>query len=263
MRRATTLPLALTLVLVAMLGFAPGMLAKQEETPIPDPAPSFEDIFVTCDVGECELVEGRQQTYTVDFAQHSYIPELAPDVTADEVIVVRVLKGTLAFRVQTADVIVDPQGTEISMLTTFDNDGIPVTVPFGQTPSMVPDDKQPEYIVDPTKVAECSQGPLQDLCLLNPTQFADQMTFVQLEQDYIVYLPAGSTCFICNVTDTNPDDQESGDTPAKVQVWAPGSGFSWFERSQEENSNATQATPSVQGSSRIVGWMFNPGSRCN
>jgi len=272
MRRSTTLSLALTLVLVAMLGFAPGMLAKQEGQPIPDPDPSFEDIFVTCNDQRCENVEGMQ-TYDVDFAPHSYIPELEPDVTADEVIVVRVLEGTLAFRVQTGDVIVDPQGTggvqaptEIRMLTTFANDGTPVTVPFGQSPSTVPDAEQPEYLVDPTKVADCSrdpQGPLQDLCLLNPAQFADEMTFVQLEPDDIVYLPAGSTCFICNVTDTTPADQESGDAPARVQVWAPGSRFSWYERSQEVHPIETQATPVMQGPGRVVGWMFNPGSRCN
>ena len=266
MRRSNTLSLALTLVLAAMLGFAPGMLAKQEEEqePIPDPAPSFEDIFVTCDGERCEdgdIDIGRQRTYDVEFGPAAYVPEL----TYDEAIVVLVLDGTLAFRVQTRDVIVDPRGIagdaadkEITMLTTD------VEVPFGGTPSSLnatPAD-QPIYSVDDTKDADCSRdpvGPLLDLCLLNPTQFADKKTFVQLEKDDIVYLPAGSSCFICNITDVSHEDSKSG-SPARMQVWAPGRDFSWKELSQRDNS---LRMPTEQGSSRIVGWMFNPGSRCN
>jgi len=251
--------LALTLVLVAMLGFAPGMLAKQEGTPIPDPAPSFEDILVTCDGQTCENIDSGQRTYDVEFRPAAYVPEL----TYDEAIVVLVLEGTLAFRVQTGDVIVDPQGiagdaanNQITILTTD------VAVPFGGTPSTVPADQQPIYSVDNTKDADCSRppaGPLQDLCLLNPTQFADQMTFVQLEKDDIVYLPAGSSCFICNITDVTHADPQSGSS-ARVQVWAPGRDFSWNVLSQQDNS---LFTPAEQGSGRILGWMFNPGSRCN
>jgi hypothetical protein len=266
MRRSTTFSLTLTLVLVAMLGFAPGMLAKQEQegTPIPDPAPSFEDIFVTCNGEKCEdeaIEIGRQRTYDVEFGPAAYVPEL----TYDEAIVVLVLEGTLAFRVQTRDVIVDPQGiggdaadNEIRMLTTD------VPVPFGGTPSSLNASpaNQPIYSADDTIEADCSRdpaGPLLDLCLLNPTQFADQMTFVQLEKDDIVYLPAGSSCFICNITDVSHEDSESGSS-ARVQVWAPGRNFSWKELSQRDNS---LRMPAEQGSGRIVGWMFNPGSRCN
>jgi hypothetical protein len=240
-----------------MLGFAPGMLAKQEGEPIPDPDPSFEDILVTCNGGECESVEG-QQTYDVEFLPGAYVPELAPEVTDDEVIVVRVLEGTLAFRVQTGDVIVDPQGiggdaasNQIAILTTD------VAVPFGETPSKA--SPQPVYSANGSMSDDdCSRGPLLDLCLLNPTQFADQMTFVQLEQDDIVYLPAGSTCFICNITDVIPGDPESG-SPARVQIWAPGSEFSWYELSQRDNSLRMP----TEGSGRILGWMLNPGGRCN
>jgi hypothetical protein len=253
-RRSTTLSLALTLVLVAMLGFAPGMLAKQEGEPIPDPEPSFEDILVTCNGGECESVEG-QQTYDVEFLPGAYVPEL----TYDEAIVVLVLEGALAFRVQTGDVIVDPQGNagdqasdEITILTTD------VPVPFGETPSKA--SPQPVYSANgPMSDDDCSRGSLLDLCLLNPTQFADQMTFVQLEKDDIVYLPAGSSCFICNITDVSPGDPESG-SPARVQVWAPGRDFTWHELSQQDNS---LRMPTTEGAGRIVGWMLNPGSRCN
>jgi len=260
MRRSTTLPLALTLVLVAMLGFAQGMLAKQEAEPIPDPAPSFEDIFVTCDGQTCENIDRGQRTYDVEFGPAAYVPEL----TYNEAIVVLVQEGTLAFRVQTGDVIVDSQGiggnqapNEITILTTD------VPVPFGGTPSAVPDDQQPIYSANgQMSDADCSrdpQGPLLDLCLLNPTQFADEMTFVQLEKDDIVYLPAGSSCFVCNITDVTHEDPESG-TPAKVQVWAPGQDFSWNVGSQQDNS---LSMPITQDSGRFVGWMFNPGSRCN
>jgi len=258
--------LTLTVILIAMLGLAPSILAKQQEETISDPAPSFEDILVSCGGEACSNVEGMQ-TYTVDFLPHSYIPEQP----YNEAIVVLVQEGTLAFRVQTGDVIVDPQGidgdaasNEIRWLKTTDKSGNPQTVPFGQSPSAIPDDQQPIYNQgDPLTAEECSRGPLVDLCLLNPELFRDEMTFVQLEKGDIVYLPAGSSCFICNVTDTNPADQESGDAPAKVLVWAPGSNFSWYVGSRQDNSLGTQGTSKMQGAGRTLGWMLNPGSRCN
>jgi hypothetical protein len=269
MRLRATLPFALVLVLVAALSTAPGLLAQQGGTPTPtlDPAPTpnFEDIFVTCGGRPCEDVEGElQQTYDVEFRPHAYVPEL----TYEEAMVVMVVEGSLAFRVQSNDVIVDPRGNggdlasdQITLLKTTDNEGDPVTVPFGQSPSTVAPDQQPKYNDNGTMSdADCSRdpaGPLQDLCLLNPMLFADEMTFVKLEPGDITYLPAGSTCFFCNVTD-------AGVTPAKVEVWAPGKDFSWYDESQ--NSNATTAaTPSAQaqGLHDFRSWILNPGSSCN
>jgi hypothetical protein len=262
MRRSTALSSVLT---IGMLGFVPGVLAKQDATPIPDPAPSFEDIIVTCDGQACRPVDGMQ-TYNVEFNAAAYVPEK----TYDEAIVVLVLEGQLAFRVQTGDVIFDPVGiggpgasNAVKILKTD------ITVPFGGTPSTALTQPQYQDLGGTMTDAECSRPPLTNLCRLDPAKFADQQTFVLLEKDDIVYLPAGSSCFICNTTDVTHGDPSSG-SPARALVWAPGpsgpqgeSGFSWYVGSKADNPDGLSATPSARKSGQIVDWMFNPGSRCN
>src|SRR5690242_1192733 len=179
MRRSTALSSVLTLVLIGMLGFVPGVLAKQDATPIPDPAPSFEDIIVTCDGQACRPVDGMQ-TYNVEFNAAAYVPEK----TYDEAIVVLVLEGQLAFRVQTGDVIFDPVGIggpgashAVKILKTD------ITVPFGGTPSTALTQPQYQDLGGTMTDAECSRPPLTNLCRLDPAKFADQQTFVLLEKD--------------------------------------------------------------------------------
>ena len=248
MRNRNISSFALILGLIATLGTTPGLLAQEGEPPIPDPDPNFDDIEITCNGEQCDDVGGRR-IYEVDFLPTAYIPEQ----TYPEAMVVLVVEGELAFRVQSNDVIVDPQGnegepsTEIPLLVTDQ------VVAFGQSPKDA--SPQPIYSDNGTlSDAECSRPSIEDLCLLDPAKFSDQVTFVKLEAGDIVYLPAGSTCFFCNVTDT-------GDEHARVLVWAPGTDFSWYEQGQlfTPDSRLIQG----QGLRETRGWMLNPGSPCH
>jgi hypothetical protein len=252
MRRRNTLSLALILVLVAMLGMASGVLAKQSAEPIVDTTSKFDKVTVNCGELPCDQIEAVQKTYYVTFQPTAYIPEN----TYEEAMVVLVTKGTLAFRVQSPDVFIDPQGNEIQLLEPRD----PVThailpVDLGQPPKdMVP---QPVFEpVGPIDPAGCSSPTVQNLCLLDPGLFQDGTRFAQLVAGDIVYLPAKSTCFFCNTTET-------GDQQAEVLVWAPGTGFDWYEQSLIDNALGGTGTPTTQGSGRIVGWMLNPGAPCH
>ncbi len=247
MRRGITLSIALILGVTLAFGITPGLLAKQGV--ILDEDPNFEDIIVNCGDGElCPDLEGFQ-TYDVLFLDAAYVPEL----TYTEAMVVMVVQGELAFRVQSDDVIIDPQGAEgeargneLALLHTD------VPVEFGEPPRDA--SRQPVYSdAGIFSDSDCSRPTVQDLCLLSPEQFADQTTFVKLVPGNIVYLPAGSTCFFCNVTST-------GDLEARVVVWTQGSDFSWYVQSLADNP-----TPSAhrQELHDVQGWMFNPGSRCH
>jgi hypothetical protein len=251
LRRSNSIFLAVTLALIVVVGTAPGLLARQDQAS--DPELDYEGIEVFCGLTEdkvqkpCEEVDGFQ-TYDVWFDPGHYIPEQ----TIRHALVVKVDAGSLAFRVRSDDVIVDSQGNPIELFTADPSYG------FGTPPNTLT--PVPGYTPVPLHEtlsdSDCFRTPPQKLCRLDPDLFAAGDQFVRLDVGDIVYLPAGSTCFLCNTTDF--DDQV-----AKVQVWAPGRDFAWYEGSLAFNSSETQGTPTMQGSGSAVGWMFNPGGRCN
>jgi hypothetical protein len=265
MRRRTRLSIALILGLIASINLTPVTLAMQGE----DQESDFADIAVTCDGEQCNYPDdadpNARRNYEVVFLPTAYVPERA----YPEALVVKVIQGELAFRVQSDDVIVDPQGDagdeqgiDIPLLETTD------PVPFGQPPSTL--SPLPVYNDTGTSIsdADCSRPPLQGLCLLPPELFADQQTFIELSAGDIVYLPAGSTCFFCNVSGAVVGDPDTEATPAaaedqiaEVQVWGVRSFFSWDSNSPSMASG----TPTAQGQDlqNIRAWRFNPGSPCH
>jgi hypothetical protein len=266
MRRSNSIFLAVTLALAVVVGTAPGLLARQDQELDPEDL-DYEGIHVFCgftDEGarrSCEEVEGFQ-TYDVLFDRGAYIPEQ----TTEHALVVKVEAGSLAFRTRTHDVIIDSQGNPIELYTADPSYG------FGTPPNTLTPEPGYTPVPPPDDVLSDSQcfrtPPEQKLCRLDPGVFANGDQFVRLDVGDIVYLPAGSDCFLCNTTDIGDgveefEDQGNGKVAVKVQVWAPGSDFAWYKGSLKFNSSETQGTPTTQGSGRIVGWMFNPGSRCH
>jgi hypothetical protein len=258
MRRQVGLSFALVIGFLVTLGVPPVMLAKQGS------AGDWSDIVVTCGPENLpcdEIEEGRYQDYRVALLPTAFFPE----ITYSEAMVVRILSGTLAFRVTSpeVDIVVEHTGEGIPIVTTD------IDLQVGQAPD-------PNNLPTYTNTGEtmqqhelCSQPPLSNLCLLDAEYFLDGIqtgglqteglkTFVQLGEGDIVYLTAGSMCFICNTTET-------GDEQAQIEVWAPGySNSTWFEvvksmqmlgpgptRLQEHELHDAQA------------WMFNPGSPCH
>src|SRR5215203_702860 len=123
MRRRTSLSVWLILGLVASLGIAPSMSAKQGQEPHEDLESSFSiDIEMTCGGAPCDVTE-QFQAYDITFLPAAYIPER----TYTGAMIVKVQEGTFAFRVQSNDVLVDPQGSEIQLLEA--NPPVPLGTP--------------------------------------------------------------------------------------------------------------------------------------
>src|SRR5215204_5639901 len=99
MRRFTRWALALAFVLIAAMGMTSSVLGQD---PTVDEEGTFEGISVTCGGEGCQNVDGMQ-TYTVTFERGAYIPEK----TYGQPMVVTVMSGTLAFRVQSTVVFID------------------------------------------------------------------------------------------------------------------------------------------------------------
>src|SRR5829696_3216909 len=118
MRRSNSIFLAVTLALAVVVGTAPGLLARQDQEL--DPELDYEGIEIFCGFTEegamkpCEGVDGFQ-TYDVRFDLGAYIPEETIGLT--HALVVKVDAGSLAFRTQSNDVIIDSQGNPIELLT--------------------------------------------------------------------------------------------------------------------------------------------------
>jgi len=237
MRRRTSLSFALILGLITVLGSAPAVLGQEAD---------WGNIRVTCGDKEtpCTAVDGYQ-TYIVDMESEAYFPE----VTYNETMAIRVVSGSLAFRVgpDANDVMAEHSGNGIPILVTD------VEVPFGQLtdPSPLPTFKDTQTVLDAT---QCSQPPLSNLCRLDPSLFADTKTFVQLGETDIVYLPANSMCFVCNI---------SNNQNAILEIWAPGtSGSTWFDAVQMMVGPIPTRLQN-QELRNVRGWMFNPGSPCH
>jgi len=231
---------AVTLSLIALLGLAPGILAKQEQQ-----GPIFEDDESSFSEGitVTPLDEGSDQfqVFNVDFDAGAYIPER----TYPESMVIKIQSGTFAFRVQ-SEVIVDPQGEDLVVLEADP------AIPLGSNP----DDNHLNRVFtpNPTVVPLCQGIQGQELCLLDPDVLGENL--VELKTGYAVYLPDNSTCFICNSTLT-------GDETASLLVWAPSSGFSWHDL-DAANLSSRPRTMLVEdpGLQPTRGWMFNPGTNC-
>jgi hypothetical protein len=210
MRNRTALSFALILGLVAALGLSPTLIAAQET----DQGSLFSDgVDVTLD--KTDKANGQKtQAIIATFEAQAY----APERTNPEAMVVKVLKGTLAFRVQSPDVVLDAQGNEIQLVTSKSPIG------FGQAPSATPatGNNDPDVRFSPggpMPTSTCSQT-VSSFCALNPATFSDLVTFVVLESGYTVFLPAGSTCFFCNVTPTS-----AGDQTAQLLYWTSAQGL--------------------------------------
>jgi hypothetical protein len=241
MRRHTTLSLAISLGLLAIVSTAPTLLAKQEERVIYQDEESLLSEDITVNASDDPNQKGEKlQAFDVGFAAHAYIPER----TYPESMLVKVQTGTFAFRVQ-SEVLVDPEAADIEVLEANP------PIPLGSNPNK----DHAGRTFDPVgTVQNCSGTPPHVLCLLDPDVLGEN--FVQLEAGDLVYLPDNSTCFFCNTTEL--------DAGATLLVWAPATGFSWYEMDQAGLSTGFDSTVAVdQGLRTIRGWMFNPGSRCN
>jgi hypothetical protein len=245
MRRRMSLSFVLAFGFAVTLGMAPAMLARQGE-------PDWSDIEVTCGGERCVEVDGYQ-TYGVALADSAFFPE----VTYDTTIVVRIVEGALAFRVapRATDVMVEPAGNGIPILQTN------VRVPFGQltAPSPTPTFTNTGRSLS---ASQCSVPPHRNLCRLDPNQFRNMVTFVQLGTDDIVYIPASSMCFVCNVTGI-AGTPGTVDNAARVEIWAPGNEGTWYEVSQNQALGPTQTRLEEQELHDISAWMLNPGSPCH
>jgi hypothetical protein len=278
MRHHINVSLALILGLVAALNTTP-LLAMQEAERCEPRERVGEQVFrQDCDSNFSEGLEiaagpaGRspeaEQIYAVRFTGEqahetgAYIPERFNS----EAMVVRVFGGRFAFRVQGPDVIVDPQGQPLERLRA----SIPIRL--GENPNVQAADRGMTRTYNDDGEFRCDLNPQgQRLCLLDPADFTSGDTFVRLDPGDTVFLPENSTCFLCNTDRIDPTTGKpvpSGGVPAELLIWTPTTGFNQdLERAASAMATSPQdksrATPTTQRSGRIIGWMFNPGSRCN
>jgi hypothetical protein len=262
MRRRVRLSLVLAIGLVAMLGLAPAMLAKQgeqgEQVRI-DPTSDFTD-GITIESDE----KLNKQVHTFTFEDAAYIPERT--TPPEESIVVRVLSGTLVFRVQSPGVLVDSVGKPIQLVKadpTIDL-GIPpksLLPPEDTDPS---NDPQFSLAGDITDVANSCVGTLTDfsICQLNPSIFANGDRFVLLEAGFTVYLPPNSTCFFCNVATLKLLGEEPSG-PTELMVWSTPDGLATWEKLPTTSIDPGTTRLQSQELHDVRGWMLNPGSPCH
>jgi hypothetical protein len=186
--------------------------------------------------------------------QGAYIPERFNS----EAMVVKVLAGNFAFRTQGPGVIVDTQDQDLEGLKAS------TPIPLGTNP-----DTGGGRTYDNADPYPCNLLVHEHkLCLLVPTDFTaeeKQNMFVRLDPGDTVFLPDNSTCFLCNSGRIDSDGNEvpTEGIPAELLIWSATTGFN----GDLQNIATAMATPSAstatsQGSGRIVGWMFNPGSTC-
>jgi hypothetical protein len=254
MRRRTSLSIWLILGLVAVLGTAPSILAKQGGDVRIDMDSSFED-GINIERVDNPDVEASTFTFVEDAA---YIPERTTDA---EAIAVKVLAGTLAFRVQSPNVIIDPQGKEIQLVHTQPE------IPLGEPPMNI---VSPSPSFSPggplMDVANACSGdiPTNTLCELNPSLFANGDTFVLLEPGYAVYLPPFSTCFFCNVTTVIPPaDPDLQGSQARLLVWASDSEIAKWSDPNSASTDPEYTAVQGQRLHEIRSWAINPGSPCH
>ena len=276
MRRGATLSLAILLGLAATLNPLP-LLAAQEQADEPcDPA-NPEVVVPELDltlIQDCrsDFSDGLEfaglspsgppeveRLYAVRFfgdpAQDVPNPGLGayiPERYSSQAMVVKVLAGSFAFRTQGPGVIVAPQDQTLGMYFT--------NLPIGYGTN--PNDRNPgeesvrrEFTEDGS--FPCDLNPSgQAVCSLDPSRFENGDVFARLDPGDIVYLPDDSTCFVCNT-------ELIDGIPPEVLIWTPATGFNGDLELATNAMAPQESTPTAQGPARIVGWAFNPGSRCN
>jgi hypothetical protein len=185
----------------------------------------------------------------------AYIPERFNS----QAMVVKVLAGRFAFRVQGPNVIVDPQGQPLERVKASTPIGLGAN-PNAGTPRTYADDGSFDCGLE-------LHG--HTFCQLDPAEFKSGEKFVRLDPGDTVFLPDNSTCFLCNTERIDPttgEIVESGGVPAELLIWTPATGFDEIGGELDSAANAMaslpQGTPTTQGSGRILGWAFNPASNC-
>lgn len=265
MRRRATLSLVFLFCSILALGAAPGLVAADAGAP----GPFGEGITITS-TQQPNAKSDELQAYEVGFDHGAYINEETALDTTREALIVKVLSGMFAFRVQ-GDVIVDPQDHDIQILVANPPIGVgdPVTMAHEFQPrATIANATCPG--IQPTSAATPPVTPTRTLCLLNPALIATELGapdgFVQLEPGFVVFLPPNSQCFFCNIVGKTGADTSAANTAdqASLLVWGPTSGFSWQDKSQA-GSGLPTATPSASSLHGAVGWtvMRNPGSPCH
>ena len=223
-------------------------------------SPDAERVYTVRFIGEAEIAaagtpEADNEGGTPESGNvvGAYIPERF----TSQAMVVKVMVGSFAFRTQGPGVIVAPQDN------TLEKYAATASIMLGTNPN----DRDPgdpatrEFDDSGTLPFPCTLNPSgHALCLLDATEFDDGITFARLDPGDTVYLPDNSTCFLCNT-------EQIGSTPAELLIWTPTTGLTEIggELARITNAMATPqsgSTPSAQGSGRILGWAFNPGSRC-
>jgi hypothetical protein len=275
MRHHTVLSLALMLGVVPALNMTPllAMPGAQEAEQCVLPMEGQYTYKLDCDsiFEEGLQVETRREAgstdglYAVQFlgdggdesnpVEGAYIPERFNS----EAMVVRVLAGSFAFRTQGPGVIVDTQDQVL--------EGLKASTPIGLGTNPNTGTPRSYANADPYACDLLVHG--NNLCLLDPNDFtADdkQDMFVRLDPGDTVFLPDNSTCFLCNSgrLDANGNEVPTEGIPAELLIWSPTTGLN----GDLENIATAMATPSAdtstgQGSGRVLGWAFNPGSSCN
>jgi hypothetical protein len=207
------------------------------------------------EAGTSEAVNGEAGTPESGNEVGAYIPERFNS----QAMVVKVLAGRFAFRVQGPNVIVDPQGQPLERVKASTPIGLGANPNVG-TPRTYAEDGSFDCGLE-------LHG--HTLCQLDPAEFKTGEKFVRLDPGDTVFLPDKSTCFLCNTDRINPttgEIVESGGVPAELLIWTPTTGFDEIGGALENAANAMasvpQGTPTTQGSGRIVGWMFNPSTNC-
>jgi hypothetical protein len=264
MRRRATLPFVLLLGLVFAIGTTPSLLADEGT-----PGPFGEGLQITTTQQPNTKTE-RDQAYNILFNHGAYINEEKSENLTKQPLIVKVLSGKFAFRVQ-ADVIVDPQDHDIQILAA--DPSIAVGDPVTQAHNFVP--KAAIAATDcpgipPTAPTTPPTTPTRTLCLVNPALVESLLGasdgFIELDPGFMVYLPPNSQCFFCNVTGKTGDDTSANNKAdqASLLVWGPRSGFSWQTKSQQSMRPGAGA-PEASTLHGAVGWkvMLNPGSPCH
>jgi hypothetical protein len=213
------------------------------------------------EAGTPEVGNGEAGTPEAGNEVGAYIPERFNS----QAMVVKVLAGRFAFRVQGPGVIVDPQGQDLERVKATEPNGAPNPIELGANPNA----GRPRTYADDGSFDCGLELHGHTLCELDPTEFKSGEKFVRLDPGDTVFLPDNSTCFLCNTERIDPttgEIVESGGVPAELLIWTPATGFDEIGGELDSAANAMaslpQGTPTTQGSGRILGWMFNPGSNC-
>jgi hypothetical protein len=281
MRRSKNLSLAFTLVLVAMLGYVPGALAKQDATPQAIAPGAISAEVEGCDPkseanapweGVCrpfavELTEdevpeipgaGPLQPFVTVFKQAdaATVP-VFPDAEAGlsaEFMVVYVKQGKFAL-----DIYEDTPGSVLA--STWRDSFQELRYNDNADPrsehSEYTDDGAPFYTeIGDYKVNTSDAEPCTTACPIEPGRA------IQLEAGDVAIAEAGAICVYCLIV--SAEDPPPGEVPGILHVFVlqnPGDSFadfSWIRSWDSPSPGAERLDPTTTNA-----WsMFNPGTRC-